>query len=203
MKAAAASMAWLLALNHTGPEVAREFARFAEEGPMTGARLSNILQVERRRWNALLAEVGVERMEEPGVEGAWSVKELIAHLTWYERRIVESAQQIVNTGTDPTRVRSGLAALSMDERNEIIAAESRQRPLADVLAEADQVFSQLLGVIAACPDELLNNAAVLGLPDDIPPWMRVANNSYGHFREHEASIRAWLDRSSQPGERRD
>lgn len=80
----------------------------------------------------------------------------------------------------------------MDERNARIATESRARSVDDVLAEADDVFDQLLQVIAACPDDLLNNAKLLGLPDDVQPWMRVANNSYLHYQHHEQSIRAWL-----------
>jgi hypothetical protein len=83
----------------------------------------------------------------------------------------------------------------MDERNARIAAESRARSVDDVLAEANDVFAQLLQVIAACPDDLLNNAKLLSLPDDIPPWMRVANNSYLHYQHHEQSIQAWLARN--------
>jgi hypothetical protein len=131
-------------------------------------------------------------MEIPGVEGVWSVKEVVAHLTRYEQAVVDGAAQIMNTGTF-TRANDGLG---MVERNARIAAESRARSVDDVLAEADDVFTQLLTMIAACPDELLNNAKVLGLPDDVPPWMRVANNSYLHYQQHEQSIRAWLARQN-------
>jgi hypothetical protein len=86
-----------------------------------------------------------------------------------------------------------MAGLSMDERNARVAAASRPRPVADVLADAEQVFNQFLAVIGACPDAMLNDASLLGLPDDIPPWIRVANNSYGHYREHARAIESWLD----------
>lgn len=201
LKAGAASMAFLLTLGHTGPELAAEFSRFAQEqarqGPMTGARLSGILRIERDRWNALLAQIGPDRMEDPGVEGVWSAKELVAHLTWYEQRVIEGARQALSTGTF-TRSGTGLAALTMDERNARIAEESRSRPVSDVLAEAEQVFGQLVAAVAACPEDILNNPRILGLPDDVVPWMLVANNAYAHYREHEQSIRAWLDRTKRP-----
>lgn len=162
---------------------------------MTAARLVDILQTERSQWNALLAQVGPDRMEIPGVEGTWSVKELVAHLTWYERAIVDGARQVMSGGAF---VRPSSGAGDMDERNARIAAESRARPVADVLAEADDVFSQLLRIIAACPDDLLNNAKLLDMPDEIPPWMRVANNSYTHYRQHAQSIREWLARNEIP-----
>jgi hypothetical protein len=196
LRVGAAGMMALLGLGHTTPALAAELAQLAGNRPMTAARLAGILQDERARWNALLAQVGPERMEAPGVEGTWSVKELVAHLTWYERAVVEGARQVASTGSfdrESLQARSGLAGLSMDERNAVIAERSRARPAADVLAEAETVFGQLLGIVAAMPDELLNDSRLLGLADDIPPWMRVANNSYSHYRVHEDALQAWLD----------
>lgn len=186
--ASMAGMAWALTLGHGGVDLVKELAHLAQGRPMTAARLADILRTERAQWNALLAQVGPNRMDIPGVEGTWSVKELVAHLTWYERAVVDGARQITSTGTF-TRANDGLG---MDERNARIATESRARSVDDVRAEADDVFDQLLQVIAACPDDLLNNAKLLGLPDDVQPWMRVANNSYLHYQHHEQSIRAWL-----------
>jgi hypothetical protein len=189
LKAGAAGLAALLSLGHMTPTLANELARLAQDQPMTGPRLVSILQAERTQWNALLAQVGLERMEIPGVEGDWSVKELVAHLTWYERGIVEAAQQVLSTGTFTRRRPEGVG---IDEQNARIAAESRTRTASEVLAEADEVFGQLLAVVATCPEGILNDPQVLGLPEDIVPWMGVANNSYAHYREHEPALRAWL-----------
>lgn len=199
LKVGAASVAFLLTLSHVGPATAAELAHLAQEGPMTGARLVGILQAERAKWNALLAQVGPDRMDEPGVEGIWSAKELVAHLTWYESRIVEGARQVIGTGKF-IKPKTGLVGLGMDERNARIAEESRARSVSDVLAEADQVFSQVVSIIAAIPQDVLNDPHLLGLPDDLVPWMAVANNSYAHYREHESAVRAWLDAQKRAGE---
>jgi len=193
LKAGAAGLAALLTLSHITPALADELARLAQDQPMTGARLAEILRDERAKWNALLDQVGLDRMDIPGVEGEWSVKQLVAHLTWYEQAVVEGAQQALNTGTFSRRRPDGVG---LDEMNALIAEESRARPASDVLAEADAVFAQLLTLIAACPNAILNDPRLLGLPDDMPPWMRVANNSYAHYREHEPALRAWLARNS-------
>ncbi|HEX6797826.1 MAG TPA: DinB family protein [Ktedonobacterales bacterium] len=201
LKVAAASMAWLLTLGQTGPEVAEELVRLAQEGPMTGPRLVGLIDAERTRWHALLSEVGAARMEQPGVEGDWSVKELVAHLTFYERRVIESGQRVLASGKF-TRPDDDLAAMTMDERNAVVAAQARARPVADVLAEADQVFGLLRALIAHVPQDILNDPRRLGMPEDedVAPWMRVANNSYGHYRQHEQAIRDWLERTRQGGE---
>jgi len=46
------------------------------------------LQTERAQWDALVAEVGQARMTQPGAAGEWSVKDVIAHVTWFEREMV-------------------------------------------------------------------------------------------------------------------
>jgi hypothetical protein len=189
LKAGVVSLAGLLNFSHITPALAAELKRLAGEHSMTGARLAAILQEERERWNTLVAQVSQDRMEMPGVEGDWSVKDLIAHLTWYERAVVEGAQQILTTGTFTRRRRGDL---SLDENNVQIAAASRDRSVREVQDEAAQVFAQLLAVVNACPDQILNDPTLLGLPEDLVPWMAIANNSYAHYREHEPALQAWL-----------
>jgi hypothetical protein len=168
LKAGAAGLAGLLSLSHITPALAAELAQLAGGRPMTSTRLTSMLQEERERWNALVAQVGPDRMEVAGVEGDWSVKDLIAHLTWYERAVVEGAQQILTSGT-VTRRRA-----SLDENNAQIAAASRNRSVKEVQDEAEKVFAQLLLVVNACPDQILNDPTFLGLPDDLarcePGW---------------------------------
>ena len=192
LKAGAAGLAALFSLGHITPALADELTRLAGHQPMTGPKLAGILQTERTRWNALLAQVSLDRLDVPGVEGAWSVKQLVAHLTWYEQAIVEGAEQALRTGTFTRRRPEGVG---MDEMNARIAQEAHAQPAADVLAEADAVFAHLLELIAVVPQELLNDPKLLGLPADMVPWMGVANNSYAHYREHEPALRAWLAHS--------
>jgi hypothetical protein len=45
----------------------------------------NKVQEAHEEWQSLIAEVDKSRMTESGLPGAWSVKDVIAHITWYER----------------------------------------------------------------------------------------------------------------------
>lgn len=193
LKVGVVSVAALLSFGHFTPALADELSRLAHPLPMTGTRLASILNAERARWNDLLAQVGIERMDLPGVEGEWSVKQLVAHLTWYEQAVVDGAQQVLTTGRFTRRRPEGV---SLDEQNALIAAESQSGSAADVLAEADAVFTRLVALIAACPQDLLNEPGRLGLAEDVVPWMLVANNSWAHYRLHEPSLRAWLEQGA-------
>jgi hypothetical protein len=52
---------------------------------MNSAELLDTMPTERARWEALLIEVGIEQMQEPGAEGQWSIRDIVAHITAYER----------------------------------------------------------------------------------------------------------------------
>ncbi|HEX5692552.1 MAG TPA: maleylpyruvate isomerase N-terminal domain-containing protein, partial [Roseiflexaceae bacterium] len=59
------------------------------EESMTKAKLLETLRRERAEWDALVAQVPRDRMTIPGVAGHWSVKDVIAHLTYYERWLAD------------------------------------------------------------------------------------------------------------------
>jgi len=51
---------------------------------LTTTQLLEVMRTARSNWEALLAEVGEARLTEPGVEGDWSLKDIIAHITYFE-----------------------------------------------------------------------------------------------------------------------
>ena len=99
---------------------------------MTKERLLATLRAERARWEALLDEVGAARMTEPGVVGSWSMKDLTAHLTAYQRpRGARMRGEL--TGIPPTmrelydveRFPDGAETWTLDEQNEAIRSRCR------------------------------------------------------------------------------
>ena len=52
---------------------------------MTKIRLLETLRSKRAEWDAVLAEIPATQMDEPGVAGKWSVKDIVAHLAYHER----------------------------------------------------------------------------------------------------------------------
>ena len=46
------------------------------------------INTERERWDDFLNQVPNDRMLEPGVEGDWSVKDILPHVMWYRREMV-------------------------------------------------------------------------------------------------------------------
>ena len=48
---------------------------------MNRAELLDTIRAERGHWDAILTEIDEKRMSEPGIAGAWSVKDIVAHVT--------------------------------------------------------------------------------------------------------------------------
>jgi uncharacterized protein (TIGR03083 family) len=145
------------------------------------------LQTAHAEWEAVLAQVGEARMSGPCVVGDWSVKDLIAHITWFEREMVGVLRARALVGSD-------LWNLPQDQRNAAILEQNRQRPLSDVLTEAREVFPQLVELVQALDDQDLNDPSRFAdMPADWVPWQIIAGNTFDHYRAHAPDLRKWLN----------
>jgi uncharacterized protein (TIGR03083 family) len=156
---------------------------------MDKIRFLDMLLTERAEWDQVLSRIDEVRMSVPGVAGEWSVKDVVAHVTWYEREMVGVLTAHALAGSD-------LWDLPTDERNQMLFEQNRQRPLGDVLAEARQVFDQLLAAMRSLSDEdLVDPGRFRDMPADWVPWQILAGNTYEHYRDHLPGLREWLEES--------
>ena len=52
---------------------------------MKKAELLDWLQEEYQKWEAFIDQVGPAGMDQPGVNGDWSIKDIVAHLMGWNR----------------------------------------------------------------------------------------------------------------------
>jgi uncharacterized protein (TIGR03083 family) len=141
-------------------------------------------------WEALLARVEPARLDEPGVAGDWSVKDVVAHIAWYEREMVGLAGRRSLAGASP------LWEIETDRRNALLRDEQRGRAPDVVLAEAREVHAEAVAALDTLTDaDLAEPGRFAGMPADWVPWQVIAGNTYAHYRAHAPALRAWLDRS--------
>ena len=50
------------------------------------------LQAQNQTWEAMRDEIGPARLEQPGVNGAWSMKDGVPHLTGWQHKLVNDLQ---------------------------------------------------------------------------------------------------------------
>lgn len=161
--------------------------------PMTKTELLNWLQAEYQKLDAFFDQIGSTRMDQAGVAGHWSIKDILAHMNgWEYRNIARIAAALRNQPEPPTPWPANLT--SDDEVNGWIYDNNHHRSVDDVRQESRELFQQLL-------------TALQGLPDDIeiaPDYHLFhigeqrfsASELFDHYRDdHEPDIRAWLARN--------
>ncbi len=164
---------------------------------MTKAQLIGWMIAERSRWEALLKEIGECRMTVPAINGGWTIKDAVAHVTYYEHWLLEWVEAAARGKVTVATLRD---LLSVDERNAIVFEENKRRGLTEVLDESRRVFQRLLMVVQLLPEEDLTDPhrfdryIVPFWQESRPLWKCIAGDSYEHYREHLASMREWLER---------
>ena len=134
-----------------------------------------------RSWSALLEALeGIPRdkMEEPGVSGEWSVKDLIGHVAFWDTQAVESIHR--RAAGEPAGQRDWQA---MNDRS---AAAIRNRPLEDLKTQLVQTHQQMLDVLRTLPPTDPMTADVCSF---------IPADTYQHYDDHAAEIRAWRERA--------
>ena len=138
---------------------------------------------ERELWNELLSQVPDDQMLTPGVEGDWSVKDVLAHVMWYEREMIGVLKARALVGSD-------LWALPLDERNAAVHGEVSGMSLEEVRAEAACVFPTLVEQLELLPEEALHDAAHFAdMPAEWAPSVVIGSNTFSHYPQHTESIR--------------
>ena len=166
---------------------------------MSQAQLTASIQAGHGLFKALLAELDAEAMLQPGVVGAWSVKDLVAHIVVHEQRMLSWVAERLG-GRVPAAVQPyGLPDDEIAVVNEKIYQENRDRPLSEVLADLDRVHAQVLRLVVEAPTVDLLDARRFALHGGEPLWAAVAANTFEHYEEHGRDIRAWRTRDALPG----
>jgi hypothetical protein len=155
--------------------------------PLTKAALTAQVRAARAEWESVLAQVPRERLTEPGLPGGWSVKDVLAHMTWGTREGVGMMRARRLVGSD-------LWKLEDDARNAIVVDESRARPLDDVMADYQTTSAEFTAELERLDDEMLNEPARWpNMPPDWRPWRIIYDPK--HYAHHARDVRDWLDRT--------
>lgn len=167
---------------------------------MTKARLMGLVDAGRAEWDRLLADTPRDWMTQPDVVGDWSVKDIVAHVAFWERVSAGRVGSLVS-GHPPSDadlygadITDEIKALDIDPFNRWQYERDRDRPLDEVLMDEQQSFRRLYTYLRAAREDDLLTAGRFDWASESAPWRNVEGNTYDHWAEHSASIRAWLDR---------
>ncbi len=146
------------------------------------ARLIERLDTAWHDFQDTYAGLTDEELLEPGVVGAWSVRDMIAHVTWWEEEALAHLPTI-RAGGRP--VRYSVAYGGIDAFNARRTEQRRELSLDDVRAAFAATHQRLVAYLRSVPPE--------DLMGDTRFRRRLRLDTYGHYPIHAAQIRAWRD----------
>lgn len=149
------------------------------------AELLRRLDREYRRFHEVIAPLSPDQLRAPGVVGAWSIAEVMAHFIAHE----QFALRELGYALRGERYDSG--EIDTDAMNAQAVAERRARTPAETLQAWDDSYRQVVAAVRALSDADFDpGGPVAQLLDDSIDGA-LANNSYDHYAEHLPEIEAW------------
>lgn len=131
----------------------------------------DILQDISKSWLALEKVIGRlsdEQISKPARVGEWSVKDVMAHITFWESRLTQDVK-LLEQGQQPPED-GDYEATNREQAN-----KSRSASLGDVRAQFGAVHDDVMRLLEA--SQVLSRELVAG-------------NTYDHYNEHLDSIKA-------------
>ena len=125
-----------------------------------------------------IASVPEGRIDETGVVVEWSVKDLIGHVTTWEREAVRALHRLADRD-----LKAVVTWADIDGFNARESDRKRALRLSQLRREFEESHSQLTALLSDFPEEELSSKEVEA---------RIRIDTYDHHAEHTAHIRSWL-----------
>jgi DinB family protein len=116
----------------------------------------------------------------PGVTGQWSVRDIIAHVTWWEEEALKHLP-LVRAGRRPPRY--SVTYGGIDAFNALMTEKRRSLSLPEVIRLHAEVHQRLVAYVESAPEELFTRETRFR--------RRLRLDTYGHYPKHTQAIRAW------------
>ena len=119
----------------------------------------------------------------PGVTGTWSIKDIIAHVSWWEEEALKHLPLILAGGRPP---HYSVTYGGIDAFNAKMTIQRRDRSLTEVLRHRDDVHRRLIALIQGAPEAQMTRETRFR--------RRLRLDTYGHYPKHARAIRTWRER---------
>ncbi|PYM20385.1 MAG: hypothetical protein DMD78_21960 [Candidatus Rokuibacteriota bacterium] len=131
-------------------------------------------------FNESYAGLSDAQLMEPGVTGAWSVRDILAHVTTWEEEALEHLPLILKGGTPP---RYSVQYGGIDAFNARMTEQKRTLSLLEVRTQLAATHRRLVDFIQSVPEHQLMG--------ETPFRRRLRLDTYGHYPLHAQAIRQW------------
>lgn len=143
-------------------------------------KLLNKLDAAWTEFRESYAGLSEEQLLRPGVTGEWSVRDTMAHVTWWDEEALKHLPLILAGGRPP---RYSMTYGGIDAFNALITGQKHDLSLAEVQREFEETHRRLVAYIQTVSPEQLSG--------DNRFRRRLRLDTYGHYPLHTEEIRNW------------
>ena len=152
---------------------------------MDRRQLLKRLDTAWRSFTESYAGLSESQLMEPCVTGAWSVRDIVAHVTTWEEEALKHLPLILEGGRPPLY---SVTYGGLDAFNARMTEQKRGLSLAEVLGQADAIHERLIEFIRRAPEDQLRRETRFR--------RRLRLDTYSHYPGHAEAIRKWRARRS-------
>jgi hypothetical protein len=146
---------------------------------------SQLLKRLDKAWEAFKASyAGLSDAElmEPGVTDSWSVRDIIAHVTWWEEEALTHLPHILNGKKPPLY---SVTYGGIDAFNAQQTELKRNLSLSEVLRQQEETHRRLIDFIQTVPENQFTR--------EIRFRHRLWLDTYSHYPKHTEAIQQWRE----------
>jgi hypothetical protein len=150
---------------------------------MDKAALQEAMRTRHRELEETIAELSEEQMHEPAFEGGWCVKDILAHVSWWEWRTANRIRAWRDG--EPVPKLGG----NIDKINAGVYEENRDRPLSEIMEDFRRSFASFMEQLDAMSDGDLKDPHRFDWTYGRPLRAFIQEDGYRHYSEHNRQIR--------------
>lgn len=159
--------------------------------PTTKNELLTAMQSGYDNFEALLAPLSVTQLTTPGVNGEWSIKDILAHIATWQKRMAMRLEAIARNedGHLEPEIKN---EEQMHAFNAATFDRYRSDSLDEVLSDFRAATRRLRAAVEAVDEDSLFATDRFAWMGGEPLWKNIGGNSFWHYEEHAPMITEWL-----------
>lgn len=147
---------------------------------MTRERVLRRLDEAWQPFRNSFAGLSDDRLVEPGVTRAWSVKDILAHVATWEEEALKYLPVILEGKRPP---RYSVLHGGIDAFNAKMTRAKQALSAREAIRQLDETHARLVAFLQDVPEE--------ALATETPFRRRLRADTYGHYPKHTEAIRKW------------
>jgi hypothetical protein len=128
------------------------------------------------------SELSEHELTKPGVTGEWTVKDIIAHVTWWEEEALKHLPTILTGGKSP---RYSVLYGGIDAFNALMTDKKKSLPLSEVMRQQGDTHRRLIDFIRSAPEDHFSRETRF--------LRRLRLDTYSHYLKHARAIQKWRE----------